>query len=255
MQKSILRRGNKRNFTQVSNSAIDNKKLSLQAKGLLVEMLSKPDDWVFYKSNILDWATNGRDSTNKAFKELEEAGYVETKQEHGELGKFTSLIITVYDEPFTDNRLLETRQRETSNWKTVNGKPATTNTNLTNTNTNTNNTNNKNTSSQPKADSESDLKNKFAEIWEIYPKRPRGNKKTSFTKYKKAIKDGVNHNDIKSGLNSYIQQLKSQGTDNKYIKNADTWFNQAGWEDEYTTQSSGTISNQDLTKAYGDWDF
>lgn len=125
--------------------------------------------------------------------------------------------------------------------------------NNTSINTTNNNTHNK-TPSKAKP-LESDLKNKFAEIWEIYPKRPRGNKKTSFTKYKKAIKDGVKHDEIKSGLNSYIRQLKSQGTDNRYIKNADTWFNQAGWEDEYTTQSSGTIGNQDLTKAYGDWDF
>lgn len=120
-------------------------------------------------------------------------------------------------------------------------------------NTTVNNTNNKTLSKAKPL--ESDLKNQFAEIWEIYPKRPRGNKNTSFTKYKKAIKDGVKHDDIKSGLNSYIKQLKAQGTDNKYIKNADTWFNQAGWDDEYTTQSSGTIGNQDLTKAYGDWDF
>ncbi|QHJ83659.1 MAG: hypothetical protein [Caudoviricetes sp.] len=125
--------------------------------------------------------------------------------------------------------------------------------NNTSINTTNNNTNNK-TPSKAKP-LESDLKNQFAEIWEIYPKRPRGNKKTSFTKYKKAIKDGVKHDEIKSGLNSYIRQLKSQGTDNRFIKNADTWFNQAGWEDEYTTQSSGTIGNQDLTKAYGDWDF
>ncbi|CAK1227472.1 DNA replication protein DnaD (DnaD) [Fructobacillus tropaeoli] len=125
--------------------------------------------------------------------------------------------------------------------------------NSTSINTTNNNTHNK-TPSKAKP-LESDLKNQFAEIWEIYPKRPRGNKKTSFTKYKKAIKDGVKHDDIKSGLNSYIKQLKAHGTDNKYIKNADTWFNQAGWDDEYTTQSSGTIGNQDLKKAYGDWDF
>lgn len=59
-------------FVMVEHELINNENLSWGAKGLLIYMLSKPDNWKFYKSDVVKHATNGIDSVNNILKELEE---------------------------------------------------------------------------------------------------------------------------------------------------------------------------------------
>jgi DNA-binding transcriptional ArsR family regulator len=123
-------------------------------------------------------------------------------------------------------------------------------------NTTGNNTeNNTNNKKQPKDKPlESDLENGFAEFWTLYPKKKnKGNKKTSFNKYKKAIKGGVKHEEIKSGLEGYIKHIKAEGKPNQFIKNAETFLNQEVWKDEYS--DTGSAEEERLKSAYGDWNF
>ena len=62
-------------FTQIDNSVLQDPNLSDRARGLLVRMLSRPDDWQFYIGHLED---TGRDSALKirgALKELKDRGY------------------------------------------------------------------------------------------------------------------------------------------------------------------------------------
>ena len=52
------------NFTQVSNDFInDENRISFKAKMILVYMLSKPDNWSYYESEITQHAKDGIKST------------------------------------------------------------------------------------------------------------------------------------------------------------------------------------------------
>lgn len=73
----------------------------------------------------------------------------------------------------------------------------------------------------------------FEKVWAIYPKKAgKSNAKKAFDK---AIKSGVSIELIKQKIGEYNQQIAFKKTDRQYIKNGSTWFNQAGWEDEYET--------------------
>lgn len=109
-------------FVQIDKTPLHDKELSWKAKGLLAYLLSLPDDWKIYQSELQNHATDGKDSTSSAIKELIEAGYMTREKAAKEDGKFTGYNYTVAEKP----------QRVNRSGKTVNGKPATTNKDNTN---------------------------------------------------------------------------------------------------------------------------
>lgn len=64
------------NYTVMSNYHLQDKKLSLKAKGLLSYMLSLPDDWDYSLKGLTVGCKDGLDSVRTAVLELEEHGYV-----------------------------------------------------------------------------------------------------------------------------------------------------------------------------------
>lgn len=66
----------KTNFTMVSNMAIDDKELSIDALGLYVKMLRKPPKWKFYNNSLAKECGIGRDKLVRLLKELHEKGWV-----------------------------------------------------------------------------------------------------------------------------------------------------------------------------------
>src|SRR5699024_2498511 len=87
------------NFTMISNVGLKDKRLSFKAKGLLSYMLSLPDDWVFYESEIVNHATDGKQSVRTGMKELEKFGYLVREQQRSSNGKFANIDWVVSDEP------------------------------------------------------------------------------------------------------------------------------------------------------------
>ncbi len=79
-QISLKKKRRRTGFTQVPNDLLANDKLSGLAKALWCLLFSKPDDWVFYWSEILSNFKEGRDSVIKAKKELEKFKYITCKQ-------------------------------------------------------------------------------------------------------------------------------------------------------------------------------
>lgn len=62
--------------------------LSAKAKGILSFMVCFPDDELFNMKSLISNFSDGRESIRNGLKELELKGYVKTKQERDELGKF-----------------------------------------------------------------------------------------------------------------------------------------------------------------------
>lgn len=63
-------------FTQINNDFLRNDKLSWKAKGLLCYLMSNSEGYDVRKKNLQNFASDGYDSTDSAFKELESAGYI-----------------------------------------------------------------------------------------------------------------------------------------------------------------------------------
>ena len=63
-------------FTRVPNAAVNDDRLDLKSRGLLLLMLSKPNDWRFTEANLARDAGVGRDQLRTAIGVLVDAGYV-----------------------------------------------------------------------------------------------------------------------------------------------------------------------------------
>lgn len=85
-------------FTRVPNSAINDDRLDLKARGLLLLMLSKPDGWVFRERHLATVAGVGRDQLRAAMQTLIEAGYVVRTREAAD-GNPPVTVTRVYDVP------------------------------------------------------------------------------------------------------------------------------------------------------------
>jgi hypothetical protein len=63
-------------YTAVNNDFVQDKSLSWEARGLLLYILSKPDDWDIYLEELVKNSPNTKSATERAFKELVKAGYI-----------------------------------------------------------------------------------------------------------------------------------------------------------------------------------
>jgi hypothetical protein len=93
-------------FTIIPNSTLRDDRLSYCARGVLSELLSRPNGWETNADALSDRARRhrgdivgeGRRGLRSAFKELEAAGYMIRRKEQGEKGRFIT-VLEVYDTP------------------------------------------------------------------------------------------------------------------------------------------------------------
>lgn len=112
-------------FTTVPNSTFQRSDLSWKAKGLLIYLLTLPDDWEITKQDLSNRSTDGYDSTDSAFRELQEKGYIVEDGEKRKSGKFSGKNYLVFPEPnftvrenperFTDGQFTVTVNPEQQN--------------------------------------------------------------------------------------------------------------------------------------------
>ena len=114
---------NKENpYVMVNKEWINDNKLSAKSKGILLYLLSKPDNWQVYETDIIKHMNDGRSSIRSGIKELLDEGYIHRQQKRSKDGKFGGYTYTVY----------EHRVRFSDNGNSDNRKTHTTNNNLTN---------------------------------------------------------------------------------------------------------------------------
>ncbi|HAR4312320.1 TPA: nuclease [Staphylococcus aureus] len=90
----------KSHFTQISNDLLNDKTISLEAKGLLSIFLSNNDEWDLHMSEIIKRSKNGRDAHYTALKKLIKAGYI-ARLEFKQLSNFQFLHLEYI---FSDNK-------------------------------------------------------------------------------------------------------------------------------------------------------
>jgi len=110
-------------FVMINKEGLSDKELSFKAKGILVYLLSKPDDWQVYENELSRASKDNRHSVRTGIQELIDKGYIIRKKNRTEKGQFAGYDYTVYE---TSNRV-----RFSDNGKTDIGNPAITNNNWT----------------------------------------------------------------------------------------------------------------------------
>jgi hypothetical protein len=77
-------------FTAIDRRTINDDQLSFRARGILIWLLDKPDDWVCDSTRLAQQATEGRDAVRTALKELEAAGYLERLKSRDDKGHWVT---------------------------------------------------------------------------------------------------------------------------------------------------------------------
>lgn len=95
----IIRTEKLTNYTKIDNTYLEDKNISLKAKGLLTLMLSLPDVWKFNVNGLRLLCKESRLAITNALKELEENRYLIIERSHSKNGKFLYNYI-VYEKQY-----------------------------------------------------------------------------------------------------------------------------------------------------------
>lgn len=101
-------RNNTQQFTVVSQSIMRDDRLSLKDTGLLVRLLSLPDNWEFSENGLIAiFQNDGQTAIRTALKHLESCGYLKRIRTRDEKGKISGVEWIIYDKPHFENHSLD----------------------------------------------------------------------------------------------------------------------------------------------------
>ena len=86
-----------------------------------------------------------------------------------------------------------------------------------------------------KKEVEKQLNKEFDKLWEYYHNKK--GKDQAKNKYISARKNGTTYEEVAQGLKNYLNYIKSENIEPKFIKHGSTWFNQKSWNDDYKITS------------------
>lgn len=98
---SVIRVVKSRNFSIMSNYHLQDRNLSLRAKGMLTVILSLPDDWKHSVRGYAKILKEGVDAINAVLRELEKYGYIVRVQTRDDAGRMGECDYTIYEIPQT----------------------------------------------------------------------------------------------------------------------------------------------------------
>ena len=102
MEKTVYRSSHRKNYTVIGNQLIAKPDLSWKAKGVLIYLLSKPEDWITRLGDIVKHSTDGRASVLSGLKELKQKGYLEkVRVTDPRTGRVSHWETIVHEEPVT----------------------------------------------------------------------------------------------------------------------------------------------------------
>lgn len=87
-------------YVMINRECLKDKRLSAKAKGILAYLLSLPDNWRLYETELTRHFTDGRDSIRSGIKELIRAGYISRgNRRRDDQGRLKEYEYSVYETP------------------------------------------------------------------------------------------------------------------------------------------------------------
>jgi len=107
-------------YVMINKEMINDKELSMRATGLLCYMLSLPDDWEFYETELKKHFPEGKKAIHSTIEELIKLGYIikgeQIRNEHGRFGSYDYEIHEVSIRvPLRGDRQTVDREVDTTN--------------------------------------------------------------------------------------------------------------------------------------------
>ena len=253
------------NYMVISNRIARDERLSFEARGLLVFMLSMSDDWNFSIKGLVNQTGMKRSVILRMVKELRDCGYILIKQETKKDGKFTAKTWEIYenctvvrfDRSRSKPQSVKTDYGKTETIDFVDSQPQSDLTvvgenrstvlpqsvkTVVGENGPIRNTNiERNTKEKENARVLSEVEKMFVEFWAIYPKKV--DKKGAFRAFKNIKKLKEVFPGIMAALE--IQRRSEQWTkaNGQFIPNPTTYIHQERWLN--TTQQDEISAEQD----------
>lgn len=97
-----IAKDNKNPYTMINNRLLHDKKLSWKAKGILAYLLSLPDDWKVYETEIVNHAADGIGSLRSGIEELIENDYIHRTRERNGKGHLKGYKYSIHETPIKD---------------------------------------------------------------------------------------------------------------------------------------------------------
>lgn len=111
---TLFRVQHNKNYTCINNTICTDIRLSWKAKGIWLYAFSRPNDWSFYLSDLVNQSIDGKDSVRAGLKELEDSGYLKRNRFRNEKGQlcesewvFSEIPFSIGLEPKSDNPTLD----------------------------------------------------------------------------------------------------------------------------------------------------
>ena len=104
-------------YSIITNVPFSDPNLSFKAKGVLIYLLTKKENWIIHVQDLMNNSTNGRDSVYSALRELREFGYAELKTKRKD-GRIIRKYWSVTDRP-TLKRVFRNRESLIKKTRTV----------------------------------------------------------------------------------------------------------------------------------------
>ena len=252
----ILKKEYKEKYTSIDNEILMDKNLDLRTLGLLIKMLSLPNDWEFSEKGLEAlFEKDGQTSVRTGLKNLEKYGYLKREKVKGENGLFKGVEWTISEYPKISQKSEEKPRLENPNMVNPNlEEPNLENQPQYNTNQyNTKETKTKETNicEQSFLEKEMPVLEEFQKLWEIYPRKE--GKRSALKHYKSAKKEGATYEQVKDGIERYKAFLKKMGWGYEYTKMGSTYFHGRLWEDEYEQEVKQSDNMGENDKEYLDW--
>lgn len=189
------------NFTTVPNVWVRDPRISLKAKGLLVQLMSHTPGWTVSIGSLAQANDCGRDSIRSAVIELEEAGYLIRSQERTDDGQFAEVVWRTNDpsdKPLSENPTTDNPTPKKNNSKEEQSKEVPSN----------------------------KFEDEFERFWALYPRKvekleARKAFIKAFTQYGSDVLDGVRRLSLDPNL-----------PPKQYVPYPASWLNAGGWTNE-----------------------
>jgi hypothetical protein len=93
-----VERGSEYRYSTLAAEAMQDPRLSWEARGMLAYLLSKPDSWEVRIGHLVGQAPASKQKVQRILAELERCGYLERRRERDARGRFVWLSV-VYERP------------------------------------------------------------------------------------------------------------------------------------------------------------